>query len=153
MSVGDISRRQANTREISDIFHFTAIHFLPERHSAMVLIYIRTPTRLHYPARLRARVTTTSSDRIIPLNDIELVLTIWLVKGFTELAHEPLNEVGSGCGYIWLRKGIGTVRHQSINYSLVWRYLENKFITHARMHTHRVGSKRVLPVYNYPVSI
>ena len=37
--VGDISRRQANTREISDIFHFTAIHFLPERHSAMVLIY------------------------------------------------------------------------------------------------------------------
>ena len=24
MSVGDISRRQANTREISDIFHFTA---------------------------------------------------------------------------------------------------------------------------------
>ena len=38
MSVGDISRRQANTREISDIFHFTAIHFLPERHSAMVLI-------------------------------------------------------------------------------------------------------------------
>ena len=28
--VGDISRRQANTREISDIFHFTAIHFLPE---------------------------------------------------------------------------------------------------------------------------
>ena len=39
-SVGDISRRQANTREISDIFHFTAIHFLPERHSAMVLIYI-----------------------------------------------------------------------------------------------------------------
>ena len=40
MSVGDISRRQANTREISDIFHFTAIHFLPQRHSAMVLIYI-----------------------------------------------------------------------------------------------------------------
>ena len=39
-SVGDISRRQANTREISDIFHFTAIHFLPERHSAMVLIII-----------------------------------------------------------------------------------------------------------------
>ena len=39
-SVGDISRRQANSREISDIFHFTAIHFLPERHSAMVLIYI-----------------------------------------------------------------------------------------------------------------
>ena len=38
--VGDISRRQANTREISDIFHFTAIHFLPERHSPMVLIYI-----------------------------------------------------------------------------------------------------------------
>ena len=38
MSVGDISRRQANTREISDLFHFTAIHFLPERHSAMVLI-------------------------------------------------------------------------------------------------------------------
>ena len=38
MSVGDISRRQANTYEISDIFHFTAIHFLPERHSAMVLI-------------------------------------------------------------------------------------------------------------------
>ena len=36
-SVGDISRLQANTREISDIFHFTAIHFLPERHSAMVL--------------------------------------------------------------------------------------------------------------------
>ena len=34
----DISRRQANTREISDIFHFTAIHFLPERHSAMVLV-------------------------------------------------------------------------------------------------------------------
>ena len=25
-------------REISDIFHFTAIHFLLERHSAMVLI-------------------------------------------------------------------------------------------------------------------
>ena len=40
MSVGDISRRQANTREISDIFHFTAIHFLPERHSAMVLVYV-----------------------------------------------------------------------------------------------------------------
>ena len=38
MLVGDISRRQANTCEISDIFHFTAIHFLPERHSAMVLI-------------------------------------------------------------------------------------------------------------------
>ena len=43
--VGDISRRQvifhvgrqANTREISDIFHFTAIHFLPEQNSAMVL--------------------------------------------------------------------------------------------------------------------
>ena len=54
--VGDISRRQVifhvgrwyftsssksrNTREISDIFHFATIHFLPERHSAMVLIYI-----------------------------------------------------------------------------------------------------------------
>ena len=38
--VSDISRRQANTHEISDIFHFTAIHFLPERHSAMVLIYL-----------------------------------------------------------------------------------------------------------------
>ena len=54
--VGNISRRQVifhvgtryftlsgksrNTREISDIFHFAAVHFLPERHSAMVLIYI-----------------------------------------------------------------------------------------------------------------
>ena len=42
VSVGDISRRQANTHEIYDIFHFTAIHFLPERHSAMVLICIYT---------------------------------------------------------------------------------------------------------------
>ena len=40
MSSSDISRRQANTRVISDIFHFTAIHFLLERHSAMVLIYL-----------------------------------------------------------------------------------------------------------------
>ena len=41
-SVGDISRRQANRGipvKISDIFHFAAIHFLPVRHSAMVLIY------------------------------------------------------------------------------------------------------------------
>ena len=29
-SVGDISLCQANTREISNIFHFIAIHFLPE---------------------------------------------------------------------------------------------------------------------------
>ena len=45
--VGDISRRQANTREISDIFHFTAIHFLPERHSAMVLIGERAKRARH----------------------------------------------------------------------------------------------------------
>ena len=32
--------KSRNTREISDILHFAAIHFLPERHSAMVLIYI-----------------------------------------------------------------------------------------------------------------
>ena len=54
--VGDISCRQVifhggrwyftsssksrNTREICDIFRFTAIHFLQERHSAMVLMYI-----------------------------------------------------------------------------------------------------------------
>ena len=47
--VGDISRHQVifhvasksrNTREISDIFHFSAIHFLPERHSAMVLGFV-----------------------------------------------------------------------------------------------------------------
>ena len=47
MSVGDISRRLANRgipgREISDIYHFAAIHYLPERHSAMVLIYIFIP--------------------------------------------------------------------------------------------------------------
>ena len=34
------SSKSRNTREISDIFHYSAIHFLPERHSAMVLIYI-----------------------------------------------------------------------------------------------------------------
>ena len=34
------SSKSRNTREISDIFHFSAIHFLPERHSAMVLVYI-----------------------------------------------------------------------------------------------------------------
>ena len=34
------SSESRNTREVSDIFHFAAIHFLPERHSAMVLIYI-----------------------------------------------------------------------------------------------------------------
>ena len=34
------SSKSRNAREISDIFHFAAIHFLPERHSAMVLIYI-----------------------------------------------------------------------------------------------------------------
>ena len=32
------SSKSRNTREISDIFHFAAIHFLPERHSAMVLL-------------------------------------------------------------------------------------------------------------------
>ena len=36
------SSKSWNTREISDIFHFAAIHFLPERYSAMVLIYIYT---------------------------------------------------------------------------------------------------------------
>ena len=46
MSSSDISRRftssskSRNTHEISDIFHFAAIQFLPERHSAMVLIYM-----------------------------------------------------------------------------------------------------------------
>ena len=34
------SCKSRNTHEISDIFHFAAIHFLPERHSAMILIYI-----------------------------------------------------------------------------------------------------------------
>ena len=34
------SSKSQNTREISDIFHLSAINFLPERHSAMVLIYI-----------------------------------------------------------------------------------------------------------------
>ena len=34
------SSRLGNTREIRDIFHFCAIHFLWERKSAMVLIYI-----------------------------------------------------------------------------------------------------------------
>ena len=31
------SSKSRNTREISDIFHFAAIHFLPEQLSAMVL--------------------------------------------------------------------------------------------------------------------
>ena len=82
----------------------------------------------------KTTTTTTSSDRMNPLNDIELVLKIWLVKGFTELAHEPLNEVGSGCGYTWHRKGIGTVRHH-IHYSLVWRYLVHHTRTHAHTYT------------------
>ena len=34
------SSKLRNTREISDTFHFAGIHFLPERHSAMVYIYI-----------------------------------------------------------------------------------------------------------------
>ena len=34
------SSKSRNTREISDIFHFAAKHFLLERHSAMVLIYM-----------------------------------------------------------------------------------------------------------------
>ena len=51
MLVGDVSRRQANTREVSDIFHFTAIHFLPERHSAMVLIYILHTSPVHCTVR------------------------------------------------------------------------------------------------------
>ena len=37
------SSKSRNAREISDIFHFAAIHFLPERHSAMVLIYVYDP--------------------------------------------------------------------------------------------------------------
>ena len=35
-----LSSRLGNTREIRDKFHFCAIHFLWERKSAMVLIYI-----------------------------------------------------------------------------------------------------------------
>ena len=41
--VGDISRRQANRGipvKSMDIFHFAAIHFLPERHSAKVLVIV-----------------------------------------------------------------------------------------------------------------
>ena len=43
MLVGDISRRQANHEipvKYPIYFIFATIHFLPERHSAMVLIYI-----------------------------------------------------------------------------------------------------------------
>ena len=46
-SVGDISRRQANTREVSDIFHFTAIHYgTSYGHSAMVLVMDPRPDHI-----------------------------------------------------------------------------------------------------------
>ena len=60
-SVGDISRRQANTRVISDIFHFTAIHFLPERHSAMVL-YICLWSKKKFESYFRDRLTFSNVD-------------------------------------------------------------------------------------------
>ena len=44
-----LSSKSRNTREISDIFHFPTIYFLPERHSAMVLIYIYRDSQLNRP--------------------------------------------------------------------------------------------------------
>ena len=78
--IGDISRRQVifhvgrcyftsssksrNTHEISDIFHFAAIHFLPERHSAMVLIFIYICMYVYHffsmvPSRVHLQKTLT----------------------------------------------------------------------------------------------
>ena len=72
-SASDISRRQVIfhvgkwyctpssrlgfTREIRDIFHFYAIHFLWERKSAMVLIYIYMYIRIAFSIELRLRVS------------------------------------------------------------------------------------------------
>ena len=62
--VGDISHRQANTREISNIFHFTAIHFLPERHSAMVLMYIYMSVCLSCPKMRRRNYVRACSKSV-----------------------------------------------------------------------------------------
>ena len=37
-----------NTREIRDIFHFCAIHFLLERKSAMVIVYVIARIRVEF---------------------------------------------------------------------------------------------------------
>ena len=50
------SSKSRNTREISDIFHFAAIHFLLERHSAMVLICDRLWENRPLRALLQNRV-------------------------------------------------------------------------------------------------
>ena len=43
------SSKLQNTREISDTFHFAGIHFLPERHSAMVYIYVYVGLSMENP--------------------------------------------------------------------------------------------------------
>ena len=73
MSVGDISHRQANPREISDMFHFTAIHFLPERHSAMVLICI-------YMCRLVGMSVVSKMRRQNYVAHTHAQSNIWAVK-------------------------------------------------------------------------
>ena len=59
-----------NTREISDIFHFAAMHFLPERHSAMVLIYIYMYVHMYsfflygtFRSRVRLLIPLTVRDK------------------------------------------------------------------------------------------
>ena len=47
-------------------------------------IYTRTPTRLHYPARLRARVITRGSVRYSELTDFQLNPRDGLRSGTTE---------------------------------------------------------------------
>ena len=55
--------------KISDIFHFAAIHFLPERHSAMILMYIP----FNYPY-----------TELVPTSDAKnsAVLPFWLTHEF-----------------------------------------------------------------------